>query len=128
MPFLYYIGNLIFTSLTLLPALSGIFYHLPLSKKLIHADLINNGGELLKINYKRIIIFSSVYIIFIIISLYFLGVGALISTAINLALCISVGWNKIFGKNGTLKESFLSANEKYFKNTISATTFINEIK
>ena len=126
MAILYYLGNLMVTIFTLLPTLSGIFYHLPLSKKLIAANLIKDEKEILKINRKRIIIFLSAYTIFIILSWYFIGIETLISTVINIFLCVSVEWKKILGRDISMRQSFLSANEKYFKDTNDVAKFISE--
>jgi hypothetical protein len=128
MAILYYISNLVITSLTLLPALSGLFYHIPLAKKLIASDLITDGNELIKINYKRTIIFSAVYWVFIVLSLYFIGVETWIPSTINAVLCIAIERKKIAGRDESIKKAFLGSNEKYFKDVVAVTTFINNEK
>jgi len=125
MAILYYIANLIITSWTLLPALSGLFYHLPLSKKLIASDLITDGNELIKINYKRTIIFSAIYVVFIVSSLNFIGWETWIPSAINAVLCIAIERKKIAGKDASMKKAFLESNEKYFKDKVAATNFVD---
>lgn len=121
---LYYIINLYLTSLFLLPALSVIFSHIPLSRKLIDKDLINDEKKLLEMQWKRFFIFMVSYIIFVGASIYFLGIGALISTAVNCFLCIMVEYKKILGKHPLSIESFLSANSMFFKDQERVATIV----
>ena len=116
MIWLYYFLNLILTYVLLLSALSSIFFHIPLAKKLVHKNLINNEVMFIKIQWKRFLIVFGLYLVFIAVSVYSLGIGSLISTAINCLLCIIVGYKKITGNDSLSAESFLSANSKYFKN------------
>lgn len=126
MIWLYYFLNLTLTNFLLLPALSGLFFHMPLARKLVAKNLINDKSEFIKMQWKRFLIFLSLYLFFIGTSFYFLGAGALMSTAINCVLCIGVEYKKIIGKHSLSVEAFLSSNLKYFKDQSAVTSIVHE--
>lgn len=126
MIWLYYFLNLILTSFLLLPALSGLFFHIPLAKKLVAKGLINDEKAFIKMQWKRFFIFFLLYVFFVGVSFYFLRTGALISTAVNCILCIGVENKKIMGKHVLSVKSFLSANLKYFKDQNTAIPVVLE--
>jgi|GEM_PF-4738760 len=126
MIWLYYFLNLILTSFLLLPALSGLFFHIPLAKKLVLKGLINDEKAFIKMQWKRFFIFFLIYIFFIGVSFYFLGTGVLISTAVNCILCIIEGYKKILGRHPLSMESFLSANSIFFKDQEQVAKIIKE--
>lgn len=126
MIWLYYFLNLILTSFLLLPALSGLLFHIPLAKKLVARNLINDEKAFIKMQWKRFFIFFLLYLIFVLVSYYFLGIGALISTTVNCILCIGVEHKKIMGKHVLSVKSFLAANLKYFKNQDTAIPVVLE--
>jgi len=126
MTWLYYFLNLILTGLLLLPALSALFFHIPLAKKLVSLDLINDQEQFFRIQWKRFSIFMSLYLVFIAISFYFLGTGAIISSVINCVICISIEFKKVIGKSSLSVESFLTSNHKYFKDPEVASSVVSE--
>ena len=126
MIWLYYFLNLVLTGFLLLPALSGLFFHIPLSKKLIARNLIKDEKVFIKIQWKRFFIFFLLYLIFTGISYYLLGIGALISTVVNCVFCISKEYKKIMGRHALSVESFLAANLEYFKDQETAIPVILE--
>lgn len=122
----YYFLNLILTSWLLLPMLSGLFFHIPLSRKIIGKNLINDEKRFLKMQWKRVYIFMILYFVFVGVSLYFFSIGALISTAVNCFLCLIAGRKKMSGKHPLSIQSFLGANSIFFKDQSKVALVVHE--
>ena len=128
MIWLYFFLNLILTSFLLLPALSGLFFHIPLSRKLVGKNLITDEKRFLAMQWKRFFIFITLYLVFVGVSFYLLNIGALISTAVNCFLCITVEYKKILGKHISSVQSFLSSNSIFFKDPEQIAIVVKEKK
>ncbi len=106
---------MLLTYFLFLPALTGLLFHIPMARKFIREGKITDKNEFMQIQWKRVFIVASLYLIFIAISVYTLGTGPLHSTLINCAICIGAGYKKITGKDPLVQKSFLEANKKYIK-------------